>query len=60
MFLYLDELTLLSFDCTYVEINVVDHMYPRLALDWLIYNASQSYDELILNCDQKAATENKL
>ena len=40
---------LLSIDCTAVENEVANSMYQRSELDWLIYNDSLAYAELILN-----------
>ena len=55
--------TLISIDCTAVEIEVVDNMYQRSELDWLIYNAPIEYADLILNGDPekylKTVTVNK-
>ena len=47
--LRLDDGTLLSIDCTAVEKEVANSMYQRSELDWLIYNDSLAYAELILN-----------
>lgn len=41
--------TLLSIDCTAVENELANSMYQRSELDWLIYNDSLAYAELILN-----------
>ena len=49
--LRLDDGTLLSIDCTAVENEVANNMYQRSELDWLIYNDSRAYAELILNGD---------
>ena len=49
--LRLDDGTLLSIDCTAVENEVANSMYQRSELDWLIYNDSLAYAELILNGD---------
>ena len=49
--LCLDDGTLLSIDCTAVENEVANSMYQRSELDWLIYNDSRAYAELILNGD---------
>lgn len=43
--------TLLSIDCTAMENEVVNSMYQRSELDWLIYNDPLAYAELILNGD---------
>ena len=51
--LRLDDGTLLSIDCTAVENEVANSMYQRSELDWLIYNDSPAYAELILNGDPK-------
>ena len=40
-----------SIDCTAVENEVADNMYQRSELDWLIYNDTVAYAELILNGD---------
>lgn len=47
--LRLEDGTLLSIDCTAVENEVANSMYQRSELDWLIYNDSLAYAELILN-----------
>ena len=49
--LCLDDGTLLSIYCTAVENEVVNSMYQRSELDWLIYNDPLAYAELILNGD---------
>ena len=53
--------TLLSIDCTAVENELANSMYQRSELDWLIYNDSLAYAELILNGEPelylKAVTE---
>ena len=49
--LRLDDGTLLSIDCTAVEISVAAGTYQQTELDWLIYNDPLSYAELILNGD---------
>ena len=41
--------TMISIDCTAVENEVADNIYPRSELDWLIYNAPLEYVNLILN-----------
>ena len=60
----LEDGTLLSIDCTAVENEVANSMYQRSELDWLIYNDSLAYVELILNGDAesylKAVTEKRL
>ena len=43
--------TLLSIDCTAVENEVANSMYQRSELDWLIYNDTLAYAELVLNGD---------
>ena len=47
--LSLEDGMLLSIDCTVVENEVANSMYQRSELDWLIYNDSLAYAELILN-----------
>lgn len=47
--LCMEDGTLLSIDCTVVENEVANSMYQRSELDWLIYNDSLAYAELILN-----------
>lgn len=49
--LRLDDRTLISIDCTAVENELANSMYQRSELDWLIYNDSLAYAELILNGD---------
>lgn len=59
--LRLEDRTLFSIDCTAVENKVAKSMYRRSELDWLIYNDSLAYADLILNGDPelylKAVTE---
>ena len=43
--------SMISIDTIAVENEVVDNMYQRSELDWLIYNDPLSYAELILNGD---------
>lgn len=47
----LEDGMLLSIDCTAVENEVANSMYPRSELDWLIYNNMLAYAKLILNSD---------
>ena len=47
--LRLDDETLISIDCTAVENEVANSMYQRSELDWLIYNDTLAYAELVLN-----------
>lgn len=49
--LRMDDGTLLAINCTAVENEVANNMYQRSELDWLIYNASLEYADLILNGD---------
>ena len=49
--LRLDDGTLISIDCTAVENEVANSMYHRSELDWLIYNDTLAYAELVLNGD---------
>lgn len=49
--LRLDDGTLISIDCTAVENEVANSMYQRSELDWLIYNDTLAYVELVLNGD---------
>ena len=49
--LHLEDGTLLSIDCTFVENEVENCMYQRSELDWLIYNDPLAYAELILDGD---------
>lgn len=49
--LRLDDGMLLSIDCAAVENEVVNSMYQRSELDWLIYNDPLAYAELILDGD---------
>ena len=41
--------TMISINTTAVENEIVDNMYQRSELDYLIYNAPLEYAELILN-----------
>ena len=43
--------TLLSIGCSAVENEVANSMYQRSELDWLIYNDTLAYAELVLNGD---------
>ena len=47
--LRLENGTSLSIDCTAVENEVVNSMYQRSELDWLIHNDPLAYAERILN-----------
>lgn len=49
--LRLDDGSLISIDCTAVENEVANGMYQRSELDWLIYNDTLTYVELVLNGD---------
>lgn len=40
---------IISIDCTAVENEIADNMYQRSELDYLIYNDTVAYTELILN-----------
>ncbi len=46
--------SMISIDCTAVENEVVDNMYQRSELDYLVYNAPLEYADLILNDDPEA------
>lgn len=46
-----DDGTMIAIDTTTVENEIADNMYERSELDWLIYNASLVYADLILNGD---------
>ena len=41
--------SMISIDCTAVENEITDKMYQRSTLDYLIYNDSVGYADLILN-----------
>ena len=43
--------SLLAIDCTAVENQIVDNLYQRSELDYLIYNDPVGYADLILNGD---------
>lgn len=43
--------SMISINCTAVEDEVANSRFQRAELDWLIYNDSLSYAELILNGD---------
>ena len=53
MELSLEDGMLLSIDCTAVENEVANSMYQRSELDWLIYNATLEYVDLVLNGEIK-------
>ena len=46
--------TLIAIHCTEVENEVVENMYQRSELDWLIYNDPLAYADLVLTGDGKA------
>ena len=43
--------SMIAIDCTAVEREVADNLFPRSELDYLIYNDPLAYAELILNGD---------
>ena len=45
--------SVISINCTAVEDEVANSRFQRSELDWLIYNDTLSYAELILNGDPK-------
>lgn len=45
--------SIISIDCTAVEIEVADNMYQRSELDYLIYNDPLAYSKLILCGDSE-------
>ena len=45
--------SMIAIDTIAVENEVVDNMYQRSELDYLIYNAPWEYADLILNGDPK-------
>ena len=45
--------SMIALDIIAVENEVADNMYQRSELDYLIYNATQEYADLILNGDPK-------
>ena len=55
--------SMIAIDTIAVENEVVDNMYQRSELDWLIYNDPAAYADLILNGDPevylKTVTEYK-
>lgn len=42
---------MISIDCTLVEAEVSRNMYERNELEWLVYNASVDYVNLLLHGD---------
>ena len=46
--------SIIAIDTIAVENEVADNMYQRLELDYLIYNNSVGYADLILNGDPEA------
>ena len=55
--------SMIAINCTAVQSEIVDNMYQRLELDYLIYNDHLAYADLVLNGDPeaylKAVTEYK-
>lgn len=51
--LVFSDCTMISIDCTAVEDEIAHNMYQRSELDYLIYNDSVAYADLILNGDPK-------
>ena len=49
-----DDGSMIAIDTIAVENEVVDNMYQRSELDYLIYNDPVAYAELILNGDPEA------
>lgn len=49
--LVFSDCTMISIDCTAVEDEIAHNMYQRSELDYLIYNDSVAYADLILNGD---------
>lgn len=49
--MYMEDGTMLSIDGVAVENEVANSMYQRSELDWLIYNDTLAYAELVLNGD---------
>ena len=47
--LVFDDRSQISIDCTAVENEVADNRFQRSELDYLIYNDSLAYADLILN-----------
>jgi hypothetical protein len=47
--LRLNDGTMISINCTAVENEIADNRFERAELDWLIYNDSKAYADLILN-----------
>lgn len=44
-----DDGSMIAINCTAVENQITDNMYQRSELDWLIYNESHTYFNLILS-----------
>lgn len=44
-----DDGSMIAINCTAVENQIADNMYQRAELDWLIYNESHTYMNLIIS-----------
>ena len=50
--------SMISIDCTKVESEIARNMYEASELDWLVYNASVDYVNLLLNGDMREYLKN--
>ena len=50
--------SMISIDCTLVEAEVVRNMYESSELEWLVYNASVDYVNLLLHGDVREYLRN--
>ena len=50
--------TMLAVDCTRVENEIARNMYEASELDWLVYNASMDYVNLLLHGDIREYLKN--
>ena len=51
VFVWMTDGRIIAIDCTKVENTFADNLYERSELDYLIYNDSAAYADLILNGD---------
>ena len=50
--------SMIAIDCTLVEAEVVRNMYESSELEWLVYNASVDYVNLLLHGDVREYLRN--
>ncbi|MGM9588436.1 MAG: DUF6061 family protein [Candidatus Limivicinus sp.] len=50
--------SMISIDCTLVEVEIVQNMYETSELEWLVYNAPVDYVNLLLHGDVREYLRN--